>query len=85
VRAADAGSRFVVRCCALTSLISVPQVESSLAVQSLKPRIDLIKKRFGEDKDKVSKETNLLYEQVRRATRARGGQGQGVQADQFAV
>ena len=35
-----------------------------MAVQSLKPRIDLIKKRFGEDKDKVSKETNLLYEQV---------------------
>jgi hypothetical protein len=56
----------------LTSLISVPQVESSLAVQSLKPRIDLIKKRFGEDKDKVSKETNLLYEQVREGDKGKG-------------
>ncbi len=35
-----------------------------MAVQTLKPRIDLIKKRFGEDKDKISKETNILYEQA---------------------
>ncbi|KAJ9507791.1 hypothetical protein QJQ45_019304 [Haematococcus lacustris] len=40
------------------------QVESQLAVQSLKPRIDLIKARYGEDKDRVSKETSLLYEQA---------------------
>lgn len=37
------------------------QVESSLAVQSLKPRIDMIKARYGEDKDKISKETSALY------------------------
>ena len=39
-------------------------MESALAVQSLKPRIDLIKKRYGDDKDRISKETNLLYEQA---------------------
>ena len=47
------------------SLVFLPgQVESALAVQSLKPRIDLIKARYGEDKEKVSKETNTLYEQA---------------------
>ncbi|KAF5841180.1 60Kd inner membrane protein-domain-containing protein [Dunaliella salina] len=40
------------------------QVESALAVQSLKPRIDLIKARYGEDQDKISKETSVLYEQA---------------------
>lgn len=35
-----------------------------MAVQSLKPRIDLIKARYGEDKDKISKETSVLYEQA---------------------
>lgn len=40
------------------------QVESALAVQSLKPRLDLIKQRFGEDKDRISKETSILYEQA---------------------
>eukprot|EP00195_Chlamydomonas_chlamydogama_P016226 CAMPEP_0202895674 /NCGR_PEP_ID=MMETSP1392-20130828/4834_1 /ASSEMBLY_ACC=CAM_ASM_000868 /TAXON_ID=225041 /ORGANISM="Chlamydomonas chlamydogama, Strain SAG 11-48b" /LENGTH=400 /DNA_ID=CAMNT_0049580775 /DNA_START=275 /DNA_END=1477 /DNA_ORIENTATION=+ len=40
------------------------QVESSLAVQSLKPRVDLIKARFGDDKDKIQKETSLLYQQA---------------------
>eukprot|EP00983_Pelagomonas_calceolata_P075010 1152809-Pelagomonas_calceolata.AAC.3 len=39
-------------------------VESALAVQSLKPRIDLIKARYGEDQDKISKETSVLYEQA---------------------
>ncbi len=38
------------------------QVESSLAVLSLKPRIELIKARHGEDKERISKETSLLYE-----------------------
>lgn len=40
------------------------QIESSMAVQSLKPRLDLIKQRFGEDKDRISKETSILYEQA---------------------
>ncbi len=38
-----------------------------MAVQALKPRVDLIKERFGDDKDKVQKETSVLYEQVRTA------------------
>jgi YidC/Oxa1 family membrane protein insertase len=44
--------------------VTVFQVESALAVQSLKPRVDLIKARYGDDKDKVSKETSKLYEQA---------------------
>ncbi|GAX77615.1 hypothetical protein CEUSTIGMA_g5059.t1 [Chlamydomonas eustigma] len=40
------------------------QVESALAVQSLKPRIDLIKQRYGDDKDRISSETSVLYEQA---------------------
>ncbi|GLC44867.1 hypothetical protein PLESTB_001681500 [Pleodorina starrii] len=40
------------------------QVESALAVQALKPRVDLIKDRFGDDKDKIQKETSVLYEQA---------------------
>jgi len=40
------------------------QIESTMAVQSLKPRLDLIKARYGEDKDKIQKETSLLYEQA---------------------
>lgn len=35
-----------------------------MAVQSLKPRIDLIKARYGEDKDKISMETSALYKQA---------------------
>lgn len=41
-----------------------PQVESALAVQAMKPRIDLLKARFGEDKEKIQKETKLVYEQA---------------------
>ena len=37
------------------------QVESSMAVQSLKPRIDLIKARYEGDKERVSAETQKLY------------------------
>jgi YidC/Oxa1 family membrane protein insertase len=40
------------------------QVESSLAVQSLKPRVDMIKARYGNDKDKIQRETQLLYKQA---------------------
>jgi YidC/Oxa1 family membrane protein insertase len=35
-----------------------------MATQALKPRLDLLKKRFGEDKDRITKETNVLYEQA---------------------
>ena len=40
------------------------QVESAMAVQTLKPRIDLIKARYGEDKDRVQAETSKLYEEA---------------------
>ncbi|GFR43116.1 hypothetical protein Agub_g4118 [Astrephomene gubernaculifera] len=40
------------------------QVESALAVQALKPRVDLIRDRYGEDKEKIQKETSMLYEQA---------------------
>lgn len=33
-------------------------------MQALKPRVDLIKERFGDDKDKIQKETSVLYEQA---------------------
>ncbi len=33
-------------------------------MQSLKPRVDLIKARYGDDKDAVTKETSKLYEQA---------------------
>jgi YidC/Oxa1 family membrane protein insertase len=37
------------------------QVESSMAVQSLKTRVDLIKARYDGDKERVSAETSKLY------------------------
>ena len=40
------------------------QVESGLAVQQLKPTIDLIKRRYGDDKDRIRKETAALYEKT---------------------
>jgi len=49
---------------AVTFPLTKKQVESSLAVQSLKPRIDMIKARYGDNKDKVQKETQLLYNQA---------------------
>jgi len=35
-----------------------------MAVQSLKPRIDMMKARYGDDKDKIQRETKILYEQA---------------------
>ena len=35
-----------------------------MAVQSLKPTIDALKKRYGEDKARIQKETTLLYEKA---------------------
>lgn len=40
------------------------QVESAMAMQNLKPRIDVIKERYGDDKDKIQKETARLYEKA---------------------
>ena len=40
------------------------QVESAMAVQNLKPRIDVIKERYGDEKKKVQAETARLYEQA---------------------
>jgi YidC/Oxa1 family membrane protein insertase len=40
------------------------QVESSMAVQTLKPRVEMIKARYGDDKSKIQRETNFLYEQA---------------------
>lgn len=48
----------------LTLPLTKKQVESAMAVQALKPRIDVIKERYGEDKDKVQKETSRLYQQA---------------------
>jgi 60Kd inner membrane protein len=39
-------------------------VESSLEVQKLKPQVDLIKRRYGSDKDRIQRETNALYEKA---------------------
>jgi YidC/Oxa1 family membrane protein insertase len=41
------------------------QVESTLSVQALKPQIDAIKAKYGEDKDAVSRETSALYEKAK--------------------
>lgn len=48
----------------LTLPLTKKQVESAMAVQNLKPRIDVIKERYGDDKDKIQKETSRLYEQA---------------------
>nr|ADI46852.1 ALB3_1f [Volvox carteri f. nagariensis] len=48
----------------VTYPLTKQQVESTLAVQALKPRVDLIKDRFGDDKEKIQKETSILYEQA---------------------
>jgi hypothetical protein len=36
-----------------------------MAMTALKPEIDAIKAKYGEDKDAVSRETSALYEKVR--------------------
>ncbi|CAG9467601.1 unnamed protein product [Pedinophyceae sp. YPF-701] len=48
----------------LTTPLTKQQVESSLAMQELKPRVDAIRERYGEDKDRVSRETSILYEEA---------------------
>lgn len=38
------------------------QVESAINVQKLKPTIDAIKRQYGDDKQKIQRETSALYE-----------------------
>lgn len=45
----------------LTFPFTKAQVESAMSVQNLKPTIDEIKRLYGEDKDKVQRETSELY------------------------
>lgn len=53
-------------CCAilLVILLGNVQVESAISVQKLKPTIDAIKRQYGEDKDKIQRETSALYEKA---------------------
>ena len=40
------------------------QVESTMSMQSLKPKIDIIKAKYGDNKEAVSRETSALYEKA---------------------
>lgn len=40
------------------------QVESAINTQSLKPQTDLIKRRYGDDKERIQRETSALYERA---------------------
>jgi YidC/Oxa1 family membrane protein insertase len=59
----------IVTLTAFVKLLTLPltkqQVESSMATQNLKPRLDAIKERYGKDKKKVQKETSRLYEEAK--------------------
>jgi YidC/Oxa1 family membrane protein insertase len=52
----------------LVKIVTFPltktQVESAMAVQSLKPRIDMIKARYGDDDKRVQEETKALYDKA---------------------
>lgn len=48
----------------LLDVITLLQVESAISVQKLKPTIDAIKRQYGEDKDKIQRETSALYEKA---------------------
>lgn len=39
-------------------------MESAISVQKLKPTIDAIKRQYGEDKEKIQRETSALYEKA---------------------
>lgn len=58
----------IVALTAFVKLLTLPltkqQVESQLAMQALKPKIDAIKERYGDDKDASSRETSALYEKA---------------------
>jgi YidC/Oxa1 family membrane protein insertase len=48
----------------LTFPLTKKQVESALAVQELRPQLEALKARYGADKDRIQKETSLLYEEA---------------------
>ena len=48
----------------LTLPILKKQADSALASQALKPQIDALKKRYGDDKETIQKETSILYEEA---------------------
>jgi len=48
----------------LTFPLTKTQVESSLAVQNLKPRLDAIKARYEGDQERIRSETAILYEKA---------------------
>lgn len=58
----------IVALTAFVKLLTLPltkqQVESSLAMQTLKPKIDSIKELYGDNKDAISRETSALYEKA---------------------
>lgn len=45
-------------------MLPYPQIESAMAVQSLKPQIDTIKARYGADEEAIRRETKALYEKA---------------------
>ena len=50
--------------CRTPSVLLVVQVESGMAVQELKPQIEEIKKKYGEDKQAIQREQSALYEKA---------------------
>jgi YidC/Oxa1 family membrane protein insertase len=58
----------IVALTALVKLATFPltkqQVEGTMSMQALKPKIDAIKAKYGEEKDVVSRETSALYEKA---------------------
>ena len=52
------------------------QVESALATQNLKPTIDAIKRLYGDNKDKVQRETSALYKKS--GVNPTAGEGLGI-------
>lgn len=48
----------------LTFPLTKTQVESTMSMQALKPQIDMIKEKYGDDKDAIQRETSALYEKA---------------------
>lgn len=48
----------------LTFPLTKQQVESSMSMMALKPKIDAIKEKYGENKDAVQRETSALYDKA---------------------
>lgn len=49
----------------LTFPLTKIQVEGTMSMQALKPEIDAIKEKYGDDKDAISRETSALYEKAK--------------------